>query len=49
MEREEELEQTIDELNYRLTNALKKIDELKSDLKQAREKINILIENAEDK
>ena len=39
MEREEELEQTIDELNYRLTNALKKIDRLKSNIKQAREEI----------
>ncbi len=39
MEREEELEQTIDELNYRLTNALKKIDKLKSNIKQAREEM----------
>lgn len=39
MEREEELEQTIDELNYRLTNALKNIDRLKLSIKQAREEI----------
>lgn len=39
MEREEELEQTIDELNYRLTNALEKINRLKSNIKQTREEI----------
>ncbi len=39
MEREEELEQTIDELNYRLTNALKNIDRLKLSIKQAIEEI----------
>jgi len=42
MEREEELEQTIDELNYRLTNALKKLDRLKSSINQAREEIENL-------
>lgn len=42
MEREEELEQTIDDLNYRLTNALKNIDRLKSNIKQAREEIQSL-------
>lgn len=44
MEREEELEQTIDELNYRLTNALIKIDRLKSNIKQAREGMTAYIE-----
>ena len=39
MEREEELEQTIDELNYDLTNAFEKIKRLESGIKRARAEI----------
>ena len=42
IEREEKLKQTIDELNYRLTNVHKKIESLESGFKQAREEIEIL-------
>lgn len=48
MEREEELEQTIDELNYDLTNAFEKIKRLESGIKKAREEIAVYYENATD-